>query len=175
MSVYTRTGDKGKTSLYGGKRVLKSDLQIGAYGSVDELSSFIGLVANKVKDEKEKLFLFKIQKTLYLTMALLAGKKKAKTGLNDEVKEVEQYIDNIASDLPKLNRFILAQRTELSGWFNILRTICRRAEREVVQYFKEEKLQIKSWRSEIIRYLNRLSDWFFIMARKYSENKEILI
>ncbi len=174
MSVYTKTGDKGKTSLYSGKRVLKSHSQIKALGAVDELSSFIGLVINKLKNEKEKLFLTKTQKNLYLAMALLAGKKKGKTELESELKKVEQYIDNIAKDLPKLNRFILSQKTELSGWFNVLRTICRRAEREVVGSFNEKKIEIEDWESEIIKFLNRLSDWFFIMARKYSENKEIL-
>jgi len=175
MVVYTKRGDKGKTFLYSGKRVSKSNLQVKAYGSVDELSSFVGLVAGKIKEEKEKVFLTTVQKNLYLIMALLAGKKEEKIKLRKEIKKIEQDIDNKGKELSKLNRFILFQEIESAAWFNVLRTVCRRAEREVVDYFKGKRLEVKGWRLEITEYLNRLSDWFFIMARKHSEKKEILI
>lgn len=171
MPIYTKTGDDGTTSLYGGKRILKSDLQVEVYGQIDELSSFIGLTIAKINSSFYKNFLTEIQKDLYLIMSFLAGAKVKIDDLLKKTKKIEKEIDNLEKKLPKLNRFILPQGNEISCLFHITRTICRRAERAVVGYFeKEESLTIKNGRWEIITYLNRLSDLFFTLARFYHTN-----
>lgn len=167
MSIYTRTGDAGTTGLYGGKRILKSDLQVEAYGSIDELTSFIGLVIVKIKNKKDKLFLISLQKDLHQIMASLSG---AKTDLEflfeKKVLSFENKIDELEKKLPKLTKFILPGGTEISSWFHILRVICRRAERNVVRFNNN---------IIIVKYLNRLSDLLFVMARTYGKNKEIVL
>lgn len=171
MSIYTRTGDKGKTSLYGGKRVSKSDPQVEAYGSIDELTSFIGLISLKLKVKSEKLYLLEIQKDLYQIMAFLSGSNVTVNYLNKRVIEFEKQIDRMDKKLPKLTRFILPGGNELSAWFHILRTICRRSERNAVRLFNN--LTIKQSNNELIlKYLNRLSDLFFTLARYYTRGKD---
>jgi len=173
MSIYTRTGDKGTTSLYGGKRVLKSDLRVEAYGSVDELSCFIGLLIIMINNPVDRRFLTQIQKNLYLIMSVLSGKNTNIQRLEEGVKKLEQKIDLMQNSLPKLNRFILPQGTETSCLFHIARTVCRRSERSVVRFLN--KKTIKQFNNlTIIKYLNRLSDLLFVMARKYN-TKEIAL
>lgn len=165
MSIYTKTGDKGETSLYAGKRISKSSFQVGAYGSIDELSSFIGLVLSKIKNKKETDLLTTIQKDLYQIMSYLASAPSNLDHLEERVLKFEKLIDEKGERLPKLTRFILPQGTELSSWFHILRTVCRRAERSVVA--------TRNNQLAIIKYLNRLSDLFFIFARLYNKGREI--
>lgn len=174
MPIYTRTGDKGMTSMYGGKRVSKSSPQVEAYGSVDELTSYVGLLAAKLGNKKEKIFLTAIQKDLYTIMASLAGASQNLKGLENRVKTFEQEIDKIQSKLPKLHRFILPQGNEISSLFHILRAVCRRSERRVVETFLKEKKQTMDYKL-ILKYLNRLSDLFFSFARLHGKEKEILI
>ncbi len=170
MPIYTKTGDRGETSLFGGKRVAKSDLQVEAYGSVDELTSFIGLVIAKTVDPKQKAYLTSIQKDLYVIMSVLAGDTNKKTVSEKKINDFERLIDKIGVKLPALHGFILPQGSEISAWFQILRVICRRAERKVVLFsVKIENLNLKI----IIKYLNRLSDLFFVLARYYNKEKEI--
>lgn len=164
MPIYTKTGDKGKTSLFGGKRIGKSHPQVESYGTVDELTSFIGLISSKLKNKKDRLFLIEIQMDLWKIMAVLSGTKKDLSNLSKRVLVFEKRIDGLEKKLPKLRRFILPGGTELSSWFHVLRVICRRTERSVVRLNKE---------SIIIQYLNRLSDLFFVMARWYGKGKEI--
>src|SRR3990167_3479566 len=114
MPIYTKTGDKGTTALFGGKRVSKADLQVEAYGSVDELTSYIGLVNSNIKY------------------------------LDGRVKDFENKIDEIDKKLPKLTKFILPGGSELSSWFHVLRTVCRRSERSVIRY--SESLEIGNWK-----------------------------
>jgi cob(I)alamin adenosyltransferase len=168
MSIYTRTGDDGTTATYGGGgiRKSKSNPLFYAIGSVDELTSFIGLVIGKLNNKKDKLFLTGVQRNLYLIMASLSGDKKDLDNLNGEVKIIEKKIDEMELNLPKLNKFILPQGTELSSWFHVLRSVCRRAERNVVK-FKNNLV--------IVKYFNRLSDLFFVIARTYGKNKEIIL
>lgn len=174
MPIYTRTGDDGTTASYGGVRKSKSDLLFYAIGSVDELTSFIGLVIGKLNNKEDKLFLSSIQKNLYLIMASLSGDKKDSSFLAEEVKTFEKKIDEIQASLPELNKFILPQGTELSSWFHIIRTICRRAERNIVKLFTSNET-VKQC-SNIIIYLNRLSDLFFALARFYNkENREVVV
>jgi len=166
MSIYSRTGDKGTTSLYRGKRVSKSDPRVEVYGSFDELTSFIGLVAVKIKNKKDKEFLTEIQRDLYKIMSYLSGVKLSLDFLNNKVLKFENKIDQLDKKLAQLNKFILPGGTEISSWFHVLRTVCRRAERNMVKYFFSLK---------IIRYLNRLSDLLFVLARTYGKNKEIVL
>lgn len=160
MTIYTRTGDTGTTSLFGGKKVLKSDPIIKSCGNIDELSSYIGLVATKLKKTSpNRKLLISIQKDLYQIMAMVAGAKNIKINLLKQVGLFEKTIDEVEVKLPRLNHFIEPGGTELSAWFHILRTVCRRAERTVVA----------SGKPEIIPYLNRLSDLLFILARFYNQ------
>ena len=166
MTIYTRTGDDGTTALFGGKRLLKSDIQIEAYGGLDELSAYLGIlmVKNKNKDDKE-LFTF-IQKDLYQMMGYLAGAKINLDYLAKEVIKFEKIIDTLELKLPTLTQFILPQGTKLSVHAHIARIVCRRAERNVVRYDNSLKL--------IIRYLNRLSDLLFTFARTYNTNEMVV-
>lgn len=168
MSIYTKTGDKGETSLYHGKRVSKSNLKIEALGGIDELTSFIGLVFLKIKEPDKKL-LQDIQKDLYKIMSYLSEMNIDLSFLKDKVKKFEIKIDQLDKKLPKLTKFIIPGGTEISVWFHILRTICRRCERLVV------KLKARSYMLNIIQYLNRLSDLFFVLARFYSCGKEYML
>lgn len=166
MPIYTKTGDKGMTSLYGGKRVSKSDIQIDAYGSIDELTSFIGVVVSKIKSKQDRQFLIKIQRDFHQIMAVLAGANINLEFLTEKIFSFEKKIDNMEKTLPKLNKFILPGGTEMSAWFHILRVICRRAERNAVRFNNDE---------QIVKYLNRLSDLFFTMARQYGKNQEVVL
>lgn len=175
MPIYTKTGDQGETSLFGGKRVKKYNLQIEAYGSVDELTSFLGLVIAKIDNQSNKDLLTHIQKDLYLAMGTLCGATTDLTGLESRVLDFEQTIDTIDKKLPKLTRFILPQGGEMASLFQISRTVCRRAERHIVALFdqKDNNITLEK-RSVIVQYLNRLSDLLFMMARFYSKGKEVM-
>lgn len=166
MPIYTKTGDKGKTSLFGGKRLSKSDPLIETYGTIDELTSLLGLIVTRLKNRKDKKNLINIQKDLYVLMAQLAGAKHPIEYLSGTIKLFEQEIDHIQSKLPKLNRFILPGGTENGAWFQIARAVARRAERNVVGLKNNHPLTIQ--------YLNRLSDLLFMYARKYSKGEETL-
>lgn len=173
MAIYTRTGDRGTTSLFGGKRVSKSDLQVEAYGSVDELSSFLGLLISKFITRNSKLFLIKIQKDLYTIMASLSGAKVDLSYLDRRVIDFEKEIDKIDTKLPKLTRFILPGGTEISSLFHICRTSSRRSERNIIRFSLSKKSEVYNLLSTI-KYMNRLSDLFFTLARLHAKDKEIL-
>lgn len=168
MPIYTKTGDKGTTALFGGKRISKADLQVEAYGSVDELTSYIGLVVSKLRTKNYELLT--IQKDLYKIMGYLAGSKLELKYLEGRVKEFENRIDEIDKKLPKLAKFILPGGSELSSLFHILRVICRRSERSVIRF--SEKLTTDNRLLMTIKYLNRLSDFFFTLARFNNKGKE---
>src|SRR3989344_5585712 len=157
MSIYTKTGDKGTTSIYGGKRVSKDDL-----------------IINNITDKKEVLFLINIQKNLYLIMAYLSGAKIDLQQLSQETKKFEQLIDDYTSRLPKLNRFILNPGSKIASLFHMLRTTTRLCERRVITHLKNSKKMNNENEKLILIYLNRMSDLFFTYARKYSKNKEII-
>jgi len=174
MVVYTRTGDDGTTTLIGGKRVLKCDPQVEACGTIDELSSFIGLIIFIIKDKDQKKLLTAIQKDLHRVMAFLAGGEidLPTGGLENRVLEIEKLIDDLEKKLPKINKFILPQGNEAFCWFQIIRTTCRKAERKIVYFFHFNN-DIKNSKS-IIKYLNRLSDLFFVLGRTYNK-KELFV
>jgi len=174
MPIYTKTGDNGITSLYGGKRILKSDVRIRAYGSIDELSSFIGLTLLRLDKSPDQALLITIQKNLYQIMAFLSGSKVRLNNVDKQTAVFEKIIDQIDNQLPQLNHFVLPGGTELSGWLHILRTVCRRAERGVVKLTRD-KTSGFTVPALIIRYFNRLSDLFYVLARKYGRGRESLI
>ena len=173
MPIYTRTGDAGTTSLYGGKRISKADCQIETYGSIDELTSYIGLVVVKLKNKKETDLLVEIQKDLYQIMGFLSGAKTDLLFLENRVLTFEKNIDLIEEKLPKLTKFIIPGGNEISSLFQILRVLCRKAERRNIDFFN--KTTINDDQLITIKYLNRLSDLFFDLARKYGKNNEVVL
>lgn len=175
MPIYTKTGDKGTTSLADKTRISKSDLRIEAYASADELTTMIGFANINIQNKKDKNLLLSIQKDLYVIMSFLAGAKVPITSLPDKVKSFEQYIDEVTSKLAKLNRFILPGGTEIGARLHLCRVACRKAERRVISYYNSPKIkQKRATFIYILPYFNRLSDLFFTLARKYSRGKEIV-
>ena len=166
MKIYTRTGDSGETALLGGTRVSKADPRVAAYGDVDELNAWLGLARAGVPGGELASMLEKIQRDLFAIGSRLAdpGSKVAnrveKTSVTGEdVKRLEDWIDRLESEVPVLRRFILAGGSPSGASLHVARTICRRAERSVVGLGGDEV------ESEILVYLNRLSDLLFVMAR----------
>ena len=165
--VYTLTGDKGTTSLVGGQRVAKDDIRVEAYGTVDELNAHIGMLAHAIKgkDAAVEQLIFKIQNKLFNLGAYLATEQNDVEapvyGLSDDdVKAVEAMIDTLDEQLPPMRGFILPGGTRASVCCDICRTVTRRAERRVVTLAARQPLNPLAQ-----RYLNRLSDFFFILAR----------
>lgn len=176
MSVYTKTGDTGETAIFGGGRVSKAHPQVNAYGSLDELTSYIGLVITKLQNKEDSDLLITVQRNLYEMMAILAGADKTIKNLEKEIVLFEKEIDILDKKLPKLSRFILPGGTEMAGWLHVVRTITRRSERQIVDFFATDQSTTtigKQSQKIMVKYLNRLSDLFFMMARKYDEGKEI--
>lgn len=170
MPIYTKTGDNGTTALFGGQRVSKHDVQVSTYGTVDELSCFIGLLMLKKLTPADKQLLIQIQKDLYQVMAFLSGASIKLRSLQTNTDKIEKRIDLLERKLPSLTRFILPQGSEAAVFFHIVRAVCRRAERKVVKYMNNNEVQKDL---SVIQYLNRLSDLFFILARYYNQEKEI--
>jgi cob(I)alamin adenosyltransferase len=171
MKIYTKTGDKGETGLFGGERVSKDSLRISAYGTVDELNAFIGYAITEIKDISIKENLLTIQNYLFFIGSDLATPETEKNSkLNIQrtpesfYKELEKLIDHYDSQLEKLKNFILPGGSKGASLLHICRTVCRRAEREVVALKKTVTIG-----SNIIIFLNRLSDLFFVLSR--FENK----
>ncbi len=165
MKIYTKTGDAGTTSLFGGKRVLKSNLRIDTYGTVDELNSWIGLVRDQPVNEKRSDLLTTIQDRLFTIGALLAtepGNTKVKTPhlAEDDVVQLEKAIDHMQEQLPPMRAFILPGGHPSVSVCHIARTVCRRAERLVIALNEAEPVN-----QYIIPYLNRLSDYLFVLSR----------
>lgn len=177
MSIYTKTGDKGKTSLYGGKRVSKSDPQVDVYGTVDELNSWMGLLVSEINNADWKEFLAKIQTDLMTIGSTLAGWKGDLSDLPKRVTQMEKRIDKLDKDLPPLRNFILPGGSRLSAFVHITRSVCRRVERKLVMLFNQQSTisnQQKSDQEKISQYLNRLSDLFFMLARFINKTDGIL-
>jgi cob(I)alamin adenosyltransferase len=167
MKIYTKTGDDGRTGLLGGERISKSAPRIEAYGTVDELNSFIGLAVIEVKDAEVKSLLEKIQNQLFTVGSELASpdvEKSKKLNLpkvpSEFYLESEITIDHFEEKLEELKNFILPGGSKSAALLHVCRTICRRAERKVVE-LKNETNSCEN----ILIYLNRLSDLFFVLAR----------
>ncbi len=170
FKIYTKTGDKGSTSLIGGERVPKYDDRIEAYGTVDELNSWIGLIRDQDIDKNLKAILLGIQNTLFVMESQLAKGPGAEKTVLPEVKQedveiLEKEIDKMEKDLPPLNSFILPGGHTVVSYCHIARTVCRRTERLVIKI--AEKFQIAPVN---IQYLNRLSDYLFVLSRTVSKD-----
>lgn len=169
MKVYTKTGDSGKTSLFSGKRIYKHFPEISTVGNIDELQSYIGLVKTANIKVSDKKLLTAIQGDLYQIMGYVSGADTDISTLENKIKLFEQIIDKISPEQALNNGFILPGSTETSAKMHILRTVCRRAEREVIKLFFEKKAIDKKHNKLLISYFNRLSDLFYILARKYEK------
>ncbi len=168
MKVYTKTGDKGKTSLFGGKRVSKDNPQIESYGMVDELNSWMGLLRDSSQSLDEKQHFIEIQETLFTIGSYLAvdPEKKAQMQLpalhEEMILNLEKSMDLMDENLPEMKSFVLPGGNPAVSYCHITRTVCRRAERAMVRYGVDDP--------DIdfaVRYINRLSDYLFVLARKW--------
>ena len=167
MKIYTRTGDRGETSLFGGKRVPKDALRIETYGTVDELNSLLGVIRSMKIAKSLDRVLERIQSDLFVLGADLAspagenpkGSVAPRIGVSN-VTALEAVIDGFAPKLPPLKRFILPGGTLPASYFHLARSVCRRAERLAVRLARAESIS-----PQILAYLNRLSDLLFILAR----------
>jgi cob(I)alamin adenosyltransferase len=166
MKIYTKTGDKGLTSLIGGTRVPKHHLRIESYGTVDELNSYIGLIRDQDIQPEDKDTLKEIQDRLFTVGALLASEpEKSRMKVPDLHEEdivlLENEMDRMNEVLPPLKHFVLPGGNSISSFCHVARCVCRRAERNVVHLNEEEYVN-----ENVIVYLNRLSDYLFTLSRK---------
>ncbi len=166
--VYTGGGDTGKTSLIGGRRVSKSDQRLDAYGTIDELNANLGVLISLLENKEDKSLILKIQHELFTIGAYLATDfqdediaSKAHGITEEEISVIELAIDEIDSSLPKLNNFVIPGGITASAVAHVCRTVCRRAERQIVA-IKEEFPSI----DDLLTYMNRLSDYLFVLSRK---------
>jgi cob(I)alamin adenosyltransferase len=169
MKIYTKTGDKGQTSLIGGVKVSKGDTRIHAYGTVDELNSCIGVVRDMYEETAAHTTLFKIQNLLFTIGSHLASHEKSKMVLpeitEEDVTFLELEMDRMNETLPELTHFILPGGHPASSHCHVARCVCRRAERLAVELAETEKVE-----PILIKYLNRLSDYLFVLARQISKD-----
>ena len=180
MKIYTKTGDEGTTALFGGTRVKKYNLRIESYGTVDELNSYIGLIKDQEISTDSKEALLKIQNELFTLGAMLATppeKETLKSGkerlnipkINDmSILFLENEIDKMDEALPQMTHFILPGGHQAVSFCHVARCVCRRAERLSVELNDQEAIN-----NDILKYLNRLSDYLFVLARKLSNDLEI--
>ena len=167
MKIYTKTGDEGFTSLYGGKRVTKNHARIEAYGTIDELNSFIGLLKDQDIAQIHKDFLLTIQAELFSVGAIMATPNDNQKRLNiqkvkpESISSLELAIDRMDEQLPQMTHFILPGGHPVVSYCHVSRSVCRRAERLAYELNHFEPLD-----KEVLQYLNRLSDYLFVLARK---------
>ena len=166
MKIYTKTGDTGETGLFGGARVSKSDVRVEAYGAVDELNAIMGVVRSEGLDEDIDALVIAIQSQLFDVGSELAAVAEKREKLNvpeiveADVMTLEEAIDRAEAELEPLKTFVLPGGTRSASQLHHARTVCRRAERRVVEMHAEVTV-----RPEVLRYLNRLSDLLFTWAR----------
>ena len=164
MKVYTKSGDKGKTSLFDGKRLSKDDIRIEAYGTVDELNSHTGYLLSMINEEEIKELLLSVQSNLFDIGSHLATEEASSKFLpelkEESIEHLEQEMDAYTEKLPKLKSFVMPRGNQRISYAHICRTVCRRAERRIVRLSENNAVD-----NFIIRYMNRLSDYFFVLAR----------
>lgn len=173
MKIYTKTGDQGTTALFGGKRVSKADLRIDTYGTVDELNSYIGLVRDQpvnANNSHRKNILVDIQDRLFTIGSILAtepGNTKVKVPLLSEadVVALEKEIDVMEASLPPMKFFVLPGGHQSVSFCHVARTVCRRAERLSIALNAQDPVD-----PLVIKYLNRLSDFLFVLCRKMTQD-----
>lgn len=190
MKIYTRTGDRGSTSLVGGTRVSKTCVRLEAYGTIDELNAHLGMLATLLTSDHDRHFILRLQGQLFVVGAALAtapatdsatatgsataSATSVRTALSltpESVAQLEAEIDRIDALLPPLRAFVLPGGSPAAAQSHICRTVCRRAERRILSLAQESPVD-----DEIVRFVNRLSDYLFILARKANKdaaNKEI--
>ena len=175
MKVYTKTGDKGQTSLVGGQRVSKCCNRLESYGTVDELNSHIGVLITYANDKADQQFLTTVQANLFVVGGYLAtdnSKREVRKGnivTEEMVADVEREIDRLQELLPPLKLFILPGGARSAAYAHVCRTVCRRAERQILRLV-EEGAEVDN---NVIAYINRLSDYFFVLARKLNVDAEV--
>jgi cob(I)alamin adenosyltransferase len=169
MRIYTKTGDKGETSLYDGTRVTKDNLRVEAYGTLDELNSVLGFAKNFVSDSQILSEIRIIQEGLFVVGAMLATKDKSKLKKVITEKEVQQFemlIDAYTKEFKPVNKFILPGSNKASGIMHFARTVCRRAERRIISLSQVEEVE-----EIVLAYINRLSDLIYAFARKLEDSE----
>lgn len=170
MKLYTKTGDLGSTSLFGGHRVPKSHIRIESYGTVDELNSYVGWIRDQIESAAERDTLSEVQDRLFTIGSHLAtDSEKLKDAIPDlresDVEFLEKEIDRMEADLPELKYFILPGGHPTVSLIHVSRCVCRRAERYVVRLKEVDKVE-----PLVVKYLNRLSDFLFVLARKVGKD-----
>jgi cob(I)alamin adenosyltransferase len=171
IKIYTKTGDDGTTGLVGGNRVKKYDLRLESYGTVDELNAWIGMIRSFELPENITGYLVEIQNKLFNIGSRLASDEKGdayttQLSITEEnIRFLEKAIDEMETGLPELTRFILPGGDLLVSHCHVARTVCRRAERRITEFSEQQNVQ-----SEIVKYINRLSDFLFVLARRLSYN-----
>lgn len=170
MKIYTKTGDEGKTSLLTGKRVDKFHERLQAYGTTDELNSWIGLLRDEVEDQGVIELLLRIQDRLFTMGSHLANEKdndrvKLPEITAEDIEQLEKAIDAMNEDLPPIRSFVLPGGHPTVSHCHIARTVCRRAERQVAILRQMEEAD-----PVLLKYLNRLSDYLFVLSRKLSSD-----
>lgn len=174
MKIYTKKGDKGLTSLIGGTKVSKKHLRIECYGTIDELNACLGVLCSMPKtDRVSKRVLEIIQDRLFVIGSLLASDPKASKMVlpklkPEDIRLLESEMDRMSADLPELRAFILPGGVSAGAWCHVVRTVCRRAERLVVALDKKDKVD-----ASVLIYLNRLSDYFFVLSRKINNDNRV--
>ena len=173
VRIYTKTGDDGTTGLIGGTRVKKYDVRLEAYGTVDELNSHIGLILATDLDQRSRDVLLGVQSKLFTIGAQLATDDHASAFKEQvpctgkDIEKLEHEMDNMFEKLPKLDHFILPSGTIGTAYAHVARTVCRRAERRIVEL--AEKADVNK---NLIKYINRLSDYLFVLARKINQDQK---
>lgn len=169
MPIYTKTGDDGTTAVFGGKRISKGDPQVEAYGSIDELTSIVGLVISQLsKKDRLRGFFYTVQEDLMLIGSVLAGWGGHVDTLEKRVRQMETYMDSFSKILPPLTTFILPGGVTAAAYMHVARSVCRRAERTIVRLTRDHMHY-----ATIAKYLNRLSDFFFMYARILNKKAHI--
>ncbi len=172
MKVYTKTGDKGQTSLVGGQRVSKCCQRLESYGTVDELNAHVGLLITYLDDYADKKFLLNIQSKLFIVGGYLAtdntttAVREGNTITADMVCEIETEIDRLQAMVPLQKMFILPGGSKRASYSHVCRTVCRRCEREILRLV-ESGVTVDE---NLLAYMNRLSDYFFVLARKQNQD-----
>lgn len=171
MKIYTKTGDTGTTSLFTGTRVPKHHRRIESYGTLDELNSFLGLLRDQEIDAHSQKTIVQIQKKLFTVGAILATEPQKENRLKipriaaEDIEQLEQEIDQMNEALPPITHFILPGGHPTVSYCHIARTLCRRAERMISYLHENEPVP-----DRVLAYINRLSDYLFVLARKLSKD-----
>jgi cob(I)alamin adenosyltransferase len=170
MKIYTKKGDTGTTQLIGGTRVLKSSIRIEAYGTIDELNSYIGIIRDQEIDEKYKKQLIEIQDRLFtIGSSLAADPEKSSMKIPDllesDITFLENSMDEMDETLPEMKFFVLPGGHTTVSFCHVARCICRRAERVIVALHENEYVN-----EQVFKYVNRLSDYLFVLSRKLTQD-----